>query len=236
MIRIFTGTVGSGKSYHAVELAIKKLKCFNRNYVIANFPIKFKKSEKKMKERFIYVEDDEVTVKNFIELAVKHGFVGKESSCLIILDEAGIYFNSRDWQQQKDRFLWIKFFAQSRKLGYDVVLVAQSLTMIDKQIRMCCEYNVKHIKLRNYIWFAWLPVQIFGAISFWSGGTFRGHLNFVMFKKWVANRYDTMRIFGQDEIATTLKELQAAPERPAGEAAGAERIKPDKVVSIKSKG
>ncbi len=233
MIRIFTGTVGSGKSYHAVEVCLRKLSAIRNNYVIANFPLKFNKSQIKRgyDKRFIYLDDSEIKVRNFIKIAVEKNFLGKENSCLIVLDEAGIYFNSRDWQRQKDRFLWIKFFTQSRKLGYDIILIAQSKTMIDKQVRECAEYEVKHVKLRNYIWFQLLPVQVFAAVSYWSGGRFNGTMELVLYKPWVAKKYDTMRIFGSDEIKRALDDFKSQ-EPAAGEAGAGHVIKMEKDTNL----
>lgn len=198
MIEIYVGPVGSGKSYHAMECAISKIKALKNNYVVANFPIKFteKERKKKLDERWFYWEDEQLTPENLIKLSFEKDFYGKEGHTLLIIDEAGIYFNARDWQiDSSTRKSWIKFFSQSRKFGYDVILIAQDVRMIDRQIRSMGEYTVKHVKLRNYKWLKLIPWQVFAAVNYWSGGSFRGNVEIILFKPWVAKRYDTMRMF-----------------------------------------
>jgi hypothetical protein len=53
---------------------------------------------------------------------------------LLILDECAGYLNARDWKD-KDRTALIAWLAQSRKNGWDLLLIAQGASMIDKQIR-----------------------------------------------------------------------------------------------------
>lgn len=207
MIEIYVGPVGSGKSFHALDRAWSKVRAVTNNLVVANFPIKFKPKEVKrgLDKRWIYLDDDDLTPDNLIKLSFERGFYGREGYALLVIDEAGLYFNARDWQVSGDvRKSWIKFFAQSRKFGYDVVLIAQDVRMIDRQIRSIAEYTVKHVKLRNYKWFALIPWQIFACVSYWSGGSFRGTIQFLPFKPWVAKRYDTMRMF---RISDDLQEM-----------------------------
>lgn len=199
MIVCYSGTVGSGKSYHAMYEALLKVKSLKRRTgVVANFPILFtdKEISKGISKRWHFIDGDELNPKRLISLSRSEGWFGHEGACLLIIDESPIYFNARDWQIRGDlRMEWVKFFAQSRKLGYDIILVAQDVRMIDRQIRSLLEYDVKHVKLRNYSWLKWLPVQLFAHVWKWSGGSFKGQPRFLMYKPWVARRYDTMRLF-----------------------------------------
>lgn len=211
MIELYTGFVGSGKSYHATRRGciIADAPAGNR-WVVANFPIKPKKKfvakvpyfGKKVKEpfnkpRWIYKDNDELTVDFLIQTSHEKGFYGKEGSALLIIDEAGIMFNSRDWNvKPEERKGWIKFLAQSRKFGYDVVFVVQDVRMIDRQIRSLAEYEVQHKKLNNWAFFKLMPVTLFACVSFWNGlRNVRGSLEMVTYSKKVADRYDTMALF-----------------------------------------
>lgn len=195
MIELYLGAVGSGKSFHALNEGIEKTK-EKDSFVIANFPIKPK--TKKEKERWIYRENFEPN--DLIKLSIERGTFGKEGKALLIIDEAGVWFNSRDWQiDGKKRKEWIKFFSQSRKFGYDVILIVQDVRMLDRQIRSLAEFHVKHIKLRQYKWMKFLPWQVFACIKFWQGADFKGSVSFLPFKPWIANRYDTMKLFEIDE-------------------------------------
>ncbi len=73
----------------------------------------------------------------------------KEHQTLLVLDECQLLFNSRMWSK-KDRLEWIAFFREHRKYGYDVYLVSQDDTVIDKQIRQVMEIKVEHRNVKNY--------------------------------------------------------------------------------------
>jgi hypothetical protein len=211
-IEIYTGFVGSGKSYHAVREATfisdapKKL----NKWVIANFPIKPKKvgmsalpiigrffTPKFNKPNWIYRDNEELTVDYLVNLSIEKGFYGHESQALLVIDEAGIFFNARDWNVKgEERKAWIKFFSQSRKLGYDIILITQDVRMVDRQIRSMCEYEVVHRKMNNYKFFKFLPFTWFMAIKYWNGMRHvRGSMSTYIYRKNVADRYDTMKLF-----------------------------------------
>lgn len=226
MIFLYEGPVGSGKSYHALARGVAKIKAFKNNLVYSNFPIKFSKKEikKGIDKRWYYYTDEEMTPEFFVAESFRRGFFGKEGHTLLIIDEAGVYFNSRDWQVAGEkRKEWIKFFnVFSRKCGYDIVLIAQSERMIDRQVRAAMEYRVKHVKLRNYKWFALIPWQIFAAVSYWQGGAFRGSMQLIAFNPFVAKKYDSMKIFKPTPEIVALQEkygykpVNALPPEDAG--------------------
>ena len=53
---------------------------------------------------------------------------------LLVLDECGTWFNSRNWND-KDRKPVNDWFLHARKLGWDVLLIIQDVTMLDSQAR-----------------------------------------------------------------------------------------------------
>lgn len=195
MIELYLGAVGSGKSYHALKRGLEKV-TERGSFVVANFPINPK--TQKEKERWIFLED--FSPEDLIRLSFERKSYGKEGKALLIIDEAGIWFNSRDWQiNPQKRKEWIKFFSQSRKFGYDVILIVQDERMLDRQIRKLAEYHIKHVKLRNYVWLKLIPWQIFATIKFWTGASFKGQVRFILFNPWKAKRYDTMKLFKIDD-------------------------------------
>jgi zona occludens toxin len=211
MIEIYTGFVGSGKSYHATKRGVQIADApLGEGWVIANFPIKDKVrfvakipfvrnfiKKKTVKPRWIFRQNDELTVDFLIKTSYEKGWYGKESQCLLIIDEAGVLFNARDWNVKPDeRKNWIKFLAQSRKFGYDVVFISQDVRMIDRQIRSLAEYEVQHKKMNNWSFFKLFPVTVFACVSFWNGvKNVRGGLEMCVYRKSVAERYDTMALF-----------------------------------------
>lgn len=86
-----------------------------------------------------------------------------EGQTLIVIDEAQILFNCRDWGNSR-RQDWCKFFSQHRHYGFDIILIAQHERMLDRQIRYLIETYVDHRNLRNFNWFARL-------VSFFAGGS-----------------------------------------------------------------
>lgn len=220
-IELYTGFVGSGKSYAAVKNGTVIADApMGKRWVIANFPIKPKKKfmakfrkEKFNNPRWIHKKNDELTPEFLIEESLKNGWNKKEGSCLVIFDEAGIPFNSRSWNSP-DRLAWIDFLSQSRKFGYDFIFITQHRDMMDKQIRKLCEYEVQHKKLNNMFAFKLLSlfkVTLFGGISFWNGmRNERGQLRLYFYRKNVADRYDTLKLFGVDEEGKKIDEKETA--------------------------
>lgn len=216
MIALFTGSVGSGKSYHALLCGLKKIGAIPDRYVVANFPIRFSKGKKGEKEKRRWHYWDEITPEKLIAFSLEKGFFGKEGHCLLIIDEAGCVFNSRDWQTKSaERARWIKFFSQSRKFGYDVILVAQSDRMIDRQIRSLAEYEVRHFSARRYWWLSWLPIRLHFAVWFWYHTKLRGTVDPFVIRKSVANRYDTMRVFNIDDMKSAIRKIYEGKVIPA---------------------
>lgn len=210
-IELYTGFVGSGKSFAATKTGVDIADApFGNRYVIANFPItekkrlfhQFRKKNKTIQPRWIYRKNADLTPKFLIEQSLEHGWNKKESSCLVMFDEASIPFNSRNWNSP-DRLEWIEFLTQSRKFGYDFIFITQDGKMLDKQIRALCEYEAQHKKLNNTLYFKWLSlfrITLFAQVSYWNGLKYsKGSLRLYLYSKKYAKRYDTLRLFNYEE-------------------------------------
>lgn len=155
MIYFVNGRPGGGKSLFMAEKIYHSLK--RGINVIANFEINmdyFKKC--RHPERlgaFIETSNAELTTQAYLNLSSKEkkfsyieglrGFAlnfhdltdrGKEVQGIIVLDECGGLFNSRTFNA-RDRLEWLDFLSKHRKYRYDVYMIAQSDSQIDKQIR-----------------------------------------------------------------------------------------------------
>lgn len=197
-IWLYTGTPGSGKSYHAARQIVHRLRLGGG--LIANFPVN-EDYVKKRKTRVEYWDNSELSAERLVAYALDHHKIGKEGQCLVIIDECQIIFNCRDFGR-KDRNAWVQLFAQHRKLGYDFILITQSDRMIDKQIRCLVETEVKHRKLNNY-GFGGMMLSLltlnstwFCAIDYWYGGN-KLKLSQSMFRyqKRYEKVYDSYRLF-----------------------------------------
>lgn len=205
MITLYSGTPGSGKSFHLITVIFRSLR--QGKYVISNYPVSFSKKELKRgyAERFFYWQNEQITVDNLIEFALEKGFIEdqKESRCLVVIDEAGGRFNCRDYAKS-DRTAWIDFFSQHRKAGYDFILVAQMDRMIDRQIRGYIETEKKHRKLNNFGPFFFLPFPVFVAIEHWYTAKVKVGSEFILFRKSIASKYNSMQFFSGFKISQEL--------------------------------
>jgi hypothetical protein len=224
---IYLGTKGSYKSYHALCEGVKHIKASRKGSVVANFPVKWSKREHRngQADRWHYLEDGEFTPDNLIRLSLQNRWFGHEGRCKLIIDEAGLYYNARDWAvDPKYRKSWINFFALSRKLGYEEILIAQDVRMIDRQIRSLADFTVKHVKMRTYFWFKLLPWPIFASVRHWTGASFKNQVRFTPYKPWMGKRYNTFRMFdqsvfdgleGYEEFWTTKPEIPVIEVEPS---------------------
>lgn len=237
MIHLYSGTPGSGKSYHATEKIFYRLRA--KKNVIANYPISldncsysffgfwlkklFKNYSPRKKKlgRFDYVDNGHLTVEFLKQYAKEHHRGHKEHETLVVIDECGIMFNPRTFAQA-DRLEWIQFFSLHRHYGYDFILISQSDRMVDRQIRSFFEYNHQHRNVGNF--------KLFGKIlALFSGGSLftdvtvfysireRVGSNFFRYRRRIASLYDTFLLYDDDSPEDNGEELanssQDVPER-----------------------
>lgn len=173
MIELYSGTPGSGKSLHVAKVIASRLRSFDR-FVIGNFSIN-RDAVKCSKGFYIYCCNDRLDPFRLVRFSVslsRHlGRRLKEGEILLVIDEAQLIFNPRDWQKTRSSG-WLSFFTQHRHYGFDVILIAQHDRMIDRQVRCLFEYEVVHRKVRNAGSFGLILSLLFG-----------GHL-FVAINRW----------------------------------------------------
>ncbi len=197
-IWLYTGTPGSGKSYHAARDIVHRLK--KGGALICNFPVN-EKAVKKCKTKVEYWDNSELTAQRLAAYAMEHLKIGVEGQCLVVIDECQIIFNCRDYTR-KDRMAWIELFSQHRKLGFNFILITQQDRMIDRQIRGLVETEVKHRKLNNnglggkILSLFTLRRTWFIAIEYWYGGNKLklGYETFAYNKRY-EKVYDSYRLF-----------------------------------------
>ena len=207
-IWLYSGTPGSGKSYHATKDIHTKLRKRSKNRVIANFSFKTESPN------FLYKDNSEITVEFLVDYASIYHKYGVEGQTLVVIDEAGTLFNCRDWgTNSKKRMDWIKFFSQHRKFGYNFVLIAQFDKMIDKQIRMLIEYETTHMKINNFFFF--LPMTAFLAVEHWYGQKMKTGHQVILYNKKIAGMYNSYQMFDSSLGSCPMRGVPAVQAGPA---------------------
>lgn len=151
MIELYSGTPGSGKSLHMASEIRFRLK-HSRRVIIGNFYVNTG-IIKKCKGTYLLVMNDRLTPDRLLDFSRKlsrHlGRRLKEGEILLLIDEAQLLFNSREWQNIS-RAGWLSFFSQHRHYGYDIILAAQFDRMLDRQVRCLLEYETIHRKISRF--------------------------------------------------------------------------------------
>lgn len=250
MIEVMQGTLGSGKSAAAVARAILHLRKggvvaanfslvdgwsteITKRYAMSYLPFGwgdeycYKKSSS-MYNRFFRVDGIEAIKKiSPRELAVdvykdKGGY--SEGAGLLILDEFQLMANTRDWANNMN---WVEFFTQSRKLGWNVLLIAHTIEMIDKQIRPLAEYESRFRNLQKVkvpiLGCPLTPIPMFLVITRYAGlgagASVIADRNLYPLPLWAARLYDSLEVFAcrkPEELSAEPRLCGNPPEPPSG--------------------
>lgn len=209
MILAYTGTPGSGKSYHSAVDIWDRVRFGHP--VITNIPMDFpikhrsKKAQLKTSNAYHYKDMWEITPKYLMdfseELRKERGWKRvPEDYIFIVIDEAQLIFNCRDWSA-KGRMEWIKFFQLHRKLGYRVILITQVCKMLDNQMRGLVEYEILHRKASNFgikgalISAFFLSPSVFIAVRMWAVLKERVDCKVYRYSRKIAKMYDTNKVY-----------------------------------------
>lgn len=215
MISFYSGTPGSGKSLH-VAILIEDWLQRGKN-VIANFEFRddlVKKSWRHDKGQYLYFPDSQIMDESLDPVSCFTGFAQNfhsadkygsilESQTLLVFDEGGVLFNSRDWQTRYRR-RWLWFFSQHRKFGFDIVIISQNERQIDRQVRANFEYEYTHKRVGNFKKFGrFIEIislsKVFCYVIKWygiKGQDGRVHAEFFRGTKKYYRLYNTTKIFG----------------------------------------
>lgn len=149
MFAIMSGPLGSGKTLAAVGLISRYLGQGRK--VATNIDIGFGNFKQK-KLRCICMRLSDSPTKHDL-YAIGKGHDGdhpdEERNGLLILDEAALWLNSRNWSQSGRQDV-INWFVHARKRRWDVVIIAQHEDVLDKSVRqMFGEYSIRVMNLNK---------------------------------------------------------------------------------------
>lgn len=199
MISLYTGRPGSGKSLNAVRCIRRFLKIYKSD-VVANFEVV---PDEDWQGNFTYMPNSSVTVGNLVAFARDYWSSRsfKEDGFLVVLDEAQLLFNSRNWQDS-NRMEFLELLSQHRKYGMKIIMIAQADIMIDKQFRSLVEVEVNHRKvssfglgglLTRYLTFG----EVFYAYEKYYGTNVKIGGEFFRYKKALGQMYNSYTTFEQ---------------------------------------
>lgn len=224
MIVLYSGTPGSGKSLDAARTI--------RNWVrrgapiICNFPINTGILKLKTKDQFSHWPNDRLTPERLVAFSKEHfkDRTCREDSILLIIDEAQLLFNARDWSAKgRDRWTW--FFTMHRHFGFFIILCAQFDRMLDRQVRSLIEYEYIHRKVTNIGWRGMLlsflmlsPNNLFVKVKVWYPMKEKVGSELFHRKKRDCRLYDTFAMLDAPDVREAGG--QGAPADRAAGAAG----------------
>lgn len=145
MIQFITGVVGSGKTLHAVRLGVDSLK--RGQTIVTNVELYPDKIIELVARKFgLLIGRDQIRVFNPDENPNWETLIpwgDKSCPVLVILDEAQLFYNARDWAKTAERSKrLLAFLTQSRKAGVDVIWITQEGENVDKQFRVLAEWEL----------------------------------------------------------------------------------------------
>lgn len=159
----FVGKKGTGKSKHAVMVMRDYLSAGKR--VATNIDIDLKVLFGPFSRRTYIRVPDKPSV---IDLeAIGRGYDGpykRRGSGALVLDELGVWFNTRDFTDRK-RALSLEWLAQARKYRWDCYYLMQDVEQVDKQLRVSfVQFTCRHVALEDVRipFVGWLISLLFG--------------------------------------------------------------------------
>lgn len=218
MIAFVQGPPGSGKTLYAVDEIYQALCAGKHVYTnvefVSSWPVimagrwwrKWIFSEKKILDDAASLLARYHVINDPSQLPYTSA---KESSRLVVIDEAQLMFNCRERDKRGSE--WLKWFSQSRKCGCDVLMVAQDHQMVDRQLRLLAEQLItcwSLVRWRLPLLVYSIPIgqmitDILGPV-FYRRATFVGMAGLTLWRNFgcvpgfIARIYYTTQLYGID--------------------------------------
>ncbi len=140
-VYFITGGLGSGKGL----AAIGKIREYAQNgcKIAGNLDVYLEHLCKDINSKITYTRvPDRPTAHDLNALGSGNEGYDPFQNSLLVLDELATWFNSRTWNE-KGRAEILDWLVHSRKHGWDVILIVQSIETVDKQLtELLMEYHV----------------------------------------------------------------------------------------------
>lgn len=156
MIYAFIGLPGSGKSYSLIEYGFQ-LAEKQKRHIVTNYVLDEAEAYKYCRKRGMHWLAHQFRLGKWQFDTRPHKMLGY-ANAVVMLDEAGIFLNSRNWADIPKEF--IVNVCQQRKIGTDLLWTAQSDEMADANLRRLTNFYIlvnsiggKELKLGPLRWF-----------------------------------------------------------------------------------
>jgi hypothetical protein len=143
MIELYEGRLGGGKTYSAAVRMVDHVR--RGGIVCTNVELIWANVKTYIEERFGLLADDSqfIALKDS-EIGLFHRFTPSgtaELPVLVVIDEAHLTFNARDFAQTDKLYReTLTFLTQSRKVNTDIIFIAQSVLNMDKQFMRLVQF------------------------------------------------------------------------------------------------
>lgn len=216
---LVTGPKGNGKSLVAV--GIMKEYLLKGKPIATNLDVDLCKlmSGTKFKETRAYRIPDHPERFDLDVIGRGNLTPDEDKNGALVIDELGTSMNSRNFQK-KGRDEIIDYIIHSRKLGWDLYLIAQDISLIDKQIRECLEHVIYCRRLDRLAYPFFIKLLTLGLISLIPMPKIhmavcrygKQPTSPVAFTKWYRGRdlydaYDTLQVFSPNYPHNTYRML-----------------------------
>lgn len=163
MIEFVEGKIGGGKSYYSTMRLIHGM-CQGKpcmTNIVLNEKECLEEIERISGKRYAslpweYINEDDIPK---LHEVLPYGG-GKESQMQVVIDEAHIWFNSREWKTLNKK--WNRYLTQSRKAGVDFIFISQAASNVDAQLRRQAEkfWAVRDMSKFKLPWIGSLPFML----------------------------------------------------------------------------
>lgn len=198
-IQLITGTLGGGKTLFAVEVIANHLR--KGGHVYTNIEIRPDAVRTWLATQGLEFEADRLHVIPNASIRTFHETLQRgepDMRVYVVIDEAGLEFNSRDWKDTSRELL--NFNVLVRKFDIFLVYIAQKPEMLDKQFRNLCQTqidcrNLKHYRIAGHFP---LPIPLLFRVHYslvW-GKRIHTHTQTCFVPKWVFGLYNSDALLG----------------------------------------
>ena len=143
---LVSGRKGMGKSLVCVGKIEEKLLAGRKVATNLDLWLPSIVGKKNKSARYIRLKD-RPNAYDLENLGIGNPTKDEKKNGILVLDEAGIWLNSRNWNKDKDdRQKILDVIAQLRKDGWDMYLLCQSLSQIDSQVREAFSENIVYCR------------------------------------------------------------------------------------------